>query len=213
MRIKEAPSPYLYYSESLSREDLQNVGIKDNRFGEGKTRVGVEDLQARLGLLSMAQNDGAELRAAAPELPPEVASPWVVLMSRSTPGEHFFYNPDTNIAQWEVPPPPGDDEPAQQAQRLIHEVASAAAAAQEQPAAPAAPPVSPPAVEPAAAAEPKPAADDDDDDDDEEVPLPQSKFATALDADALFVKQKCGGQRPMPRPASPPRPDRPGSPS
>eukprot|EP00966_Prymnesium_polylepis_P317556 7336334-Prymnesium_polylepis.1 len=104
MKIDEATTPFLYYSESVSRDESC---VKEFNRGGGPQKVDIQTLQARLGTLAFAQEEGEELRHAemAPVVP-EPPAPWLVLRSRSDPTEHFFFNPATQEATWEMPPEP-----------------------------------------------------------------------------------------------------------
>ena len=101
-QIEESLTPFLYYSESVSRgEGMMGEFVP----GCGISKVSIEALQERLGVLAFAQSAGVEIRpSAAPDagrpLPP---APWLLLQSRSERCEYFYFNPTTREASWTLP--------------------------------------------------------------------------------------------------------------
>ena len=73
-RIEESTTPFLYYSESVSRSEK---AIGEFVPGKGISIVSIEALQERLGVLAFAQSLGDELRlSAAADRRPLPPPPW-----------------------------------------------------------------------------------------------------------------------------------------
>ena len=169
-RIEETVTPFLYYSESVSRgEGMVGEFVP----GCGPTKVSISALQERLGLLSIAQDAGAQLRASPGSMPPLPPAPWVLLTSRSEPGEHFYFNPATEEASWSLP----SDERG--AGSLVDAGAPGAGAATSIAGQPLAADGLGEAITGEASGE-----------EEEEVPLPQSRLANAVDCAAAYAHRR-----------------------
>lgn len=108
-RIQESLTPFLYYSESVSRAE---GAMGEFVPGAGISKVSIEALQERLGVLAFAQSAGDEIRPSAVAhsgrpLPP---APWLLLQSRAHNDEFFYFNPTTREATWSFPVPVAADE-------------------------------------------------------------------------------------------------------
>lgn len=169
-RIEESLTPFLYYSESVSRGEGM---IGELVPGSGVSKVSIEALQERLGVLAFAQSAGEEIcpsatPAAGRPLPP---APWLFLQSRSEHGEFFYFNPSTREATWTLPAMEAgatEVEGASSSMPMAERVEVAAAAC------------TPDASPPGCASS----------DDEEEVPLPSSKLAAAADCAADFAHRR-----------------------
>ena len=112
MKIEECPSPFLYYSESVSRDEH---AIKEFVPGVGPQKINIHELQARLGALA-TDEESADLPAVTSPPVPDAPTPWVAVQSRSNPSEYFYYNTTTKEATWEMPKaPPLNEVPAETA--------------------------------------------------------------------------------------------------
>ena len=162
-RIEESTTPFLYYSESVSRSEGLMMEMVP---GHGIATVSIEALQERLGVLAFAQSKGGDLRrSGAADDRPVPPPPWLLLQSRSDCNEYFYFNPSTREATWTWPG--AAEREAQTTEQAGAEVevegGQGGASSHE-------------AVE--------------DDEDDEEVPLPTSKLAAAADCAADFANRR-----------------------
>jgi translation initiation factor 2 beta subunit (eIF-2beta)/eIF-5 len=170
-RIEETITPFLYYSESVSRgEGMMGEFVP----GSGIAKVSIEALQERLGVLAFAQSAGEDLHlqpsaasGAGRPLPP---APWLLLQSRAAADECFYYNPTTREATWTLPAADtaSDSKGGNAAPSAEHD---AKAVAPEESCGGG-------------------AASSHDDEDEDEVPLPTSKLAAAADCAADFAHRR-----------------------
>lgn len=186
-RIEESLTPFLYYSESVSRGE---GAIGEFVVGAGRTQVSIDALQERLGVLAFAQSEGAQLRSAAVEELPLPPAPWLLLQSRSEPGEHFYFNPTTREASWVLPDGAADDARAHEDRADVVARVEAGADASASADVRARDDRAEGELELAAAVA---AAEDDD----EEVPLPQSRLASATDCAAAYAHRRARGHTPL----------------
>ena len=170
-RIEERLTPFLYYSESVSRGEGTMGELVP---GQGVSTVSIAALQERLGVLAFAQGAGGELRPSAAAQPdrPLPPAPWLLLQSRSEPGESFYFNPTTSEATWTLPAAPADaTAEAEGARSTLSAEKDGDDGASTAPAEEA-------------------ALVSSDDADDEEVPVPSSRLAAAADCAAEFAHRR-----------------------
>lgn len=166
-KIEESTTPFLYYSESVSRgEGMMGEFVP----GSGISMVSIEALQERLGVLAFAQSVGDQIRPAASTLiRPLPPPPWLLLQSRPESEEFFYFNPTTHEATWTLPV-------VSESNVVAHEG-------------------EPREIERAIAQAPRGGESRDNgestsSDDDEELPLPTSKLAVAADCAADFAHRR-----------------------
>ena len=188
-RIEECLTPFLYYSASISRDEQ---AVSEFVPGHGPQRVDITSLQERLGTLALAQEEGEELRTASAPRPP---APWLLLQSQTYPDEHFYFNPTTQEACWElpeglslVPDSTSQVPPVDQGNVIGNWLTTAGTTSIEPP------------VKPNAATSQVPSArtgvSDEGDDSEEDVPLPSSRLAThGVDCADLYREQLANGSR------------------
>jgi hypothetical protein len=151
--------------------------------GAGPTKIAIGVLQERLGVLAFAQAAGEELRQGAAGGLPLPPPPWLLLQSRSQPGEAFYFNPTTREACWELPSAPSDPSHAEPTTEGFTAPGNAAHAEAEG---------QPPGVQEGGEGALQ-------DDSNEEVPMPSSRLATAKDCAAVYAGQGQTSGRGTPR--------------
>lgn len=180
-RVDESITPFLYYSESVSRDEgLMHEFVP----GVGPTAIAVDDLIARLGKLASC----TDFEPVGFESPP---APWIMLRSRTYHDESFYYNPTTQVACWELPQRAEDEQHASSGHGEEVQTRNAAGSTEDRRVADGAEAESGIGLKDGSGAGSCTAGAGDDGDDDE-VPIPSSRLTKAADCAAQYARQLHG---------------------